>query len=299
MKILNFGSLNLDYVYPVDHFVRPGETMLAGSREVFCGGKGLNQSIAMARAGLKVHHAGRIGRDGDILLTALERNGVDTSLVAVGGGPSGHTIIQLDRSGQNCILLCPGENHAIDKAFVDSCLSRFAAGDIIAVQNEISEVPYVISRAHEKGMTVVFNPSPINDGIKACPLDLVDVFVLNEIEGKALTGCENPEESAEALSRRFPGCQVVLTVGKDGVFYRGQGKALRHSAYEVPVVDTTAAGDTFTGYFVSGLARGLGIEETLREASVASALAVSAKGAASSIPYLKDVLDAKLMPDKV
>ena len=137
MKVLNFGSLNLDYVYQVDHIIIPGETQATKSRNTFCGGKGLNQSIALAKAGIPVYHAGQIGEEGDILLETCKANGVNTEFIKKVPGPSGHTVIQVDKNGQNSILLFGGSNRSITREFVDEVFANFEKDDILLLQNEV------------------------------------------------------------------------------------------------------------------------------------------------------------------
>ncbi|HAH61474.1 MAG TPA: ribokinase [Treponema sp.] len=304
MKILNFGSLNIDYVYSVEHFVRPGETLAASKREVFAGGKGLNQSIALARAigkkdGIEIYHAGGIGRtEGGFLKQMLTDAGVHTEFVHEYDEPSGHTIIQVDASGQNCILLYGGANMLQNPAFIDSVFSHFSAGDYLVLQNEINKVGSIIGKAHEKGMVVFFNPSPYNERIKELPLEYVDYFLLNEVEAADISGVSDPRTSAllEGLVNKFHLAKIVLTLGKNGVVYDDGITVYSHGIYEVPVVDTTAAGDTFTGYFISCLAQNMPAGEILRLASVASSIAVSRKGAAPSIPYFAEVSASTIKP---
>ena len=297
MKMLNFGSLNLDIVYHVDHIVTAGETLLSDSREPFCGGKGLNQSIAAARAGIPVYHAGRIGKDGGALLDILREAGVSTEYVRVSDvDATGTALIQVDRNGQNCILLHSGANHTIDAGLIDTVLASFGEGDILLMQNEINGVGRIMQKACDRGMRIAFNPSPYQREIADYPLACVRWMILNEIEGQALTGRTDPEEIADVLLRRYPDSAVVLTLGSRGVYYRDARICARHGVYKVRTVDTTGAGDTFTGYFLAGVWEGLDIPETLRRASVASSLAVSRKGAAASIPAIGEVLRANLAP---
>lgn len=293
MKILNFGSLNIDYTYQVEHFVRAGETLSSSSMEMFSGGKGLNQSIALSKAGADVWHAGAVGSaDGEFLLEQLEKGGVHTELIAHTEGKTGHAIIQKDGKGQNCILLYGGANQAITRQMVDQVMEHFGEGDFLILQNEISEIGYIMERAHEKKMKIVLNPSPMDGKIQGYPLEYVDYFLLNEIEASDLCG-EAPGRDADALmeslGRRFPKARIVLTLGGDGSVYKDGELLLRQGIYPVPVVDTTAAGDTFTGYFIGGLQRGEEPKAALEHAAKAAAIAVSRAGAAPSIPARDEV----------
>jgi ribokinase len=289
-RILNIGSINIDYVYQVPHFVRPGETISAASLELFPGGKGLNQSVALARAGGDVSHAGRTGADGRGMIEALEANGVRADMVDLGGSATGHAIIQVAPEGENCIILFAGANRELERPYIDRVLSGFGRGDFLVLQNEINETPYIMTAASERGMSIVFNPSPIDAEIKKYPLELVRYFVLNEIEGRELSGREVPEEILDEMSRLYPAASIVLTLGRGGVLLRDGGETFSHGIYDVPVVDTTAAGDTFTGFFITALVGGQDNAEALRRASVASSIAVSRAGASSSIPTLDEVL---------
>lgn len=289
MKIINIGSLNLDYVYHVDHFVRAGETIASSEMQVFPGGKGLNQSVALARAGASVVHAGKIGEDGVLLKTTLADAGADVGLIEIGKGASGHAIIQVDKSGQNCILLYGGANHQIDRPFAEHALSVCEAGDILLIQNEVSNLSVMMDLAHQKKLRVAMNPSPFEDHLLNLPLGYVTWFILNEIEGAAISGETNPEDIASKILEKYPKSAVVLTLGGQGVLYADAQGRFRHGVYDVPVVDTTAAGDTFTGYFLACMEKSLSIEAALKYASRASALAVSKKGASPSIPYWDEV----------
>ena len=291
-RILNLGSINIDYVYAVPHFVQAGETLSSTGRRIFPGGKGLNQSIALARAGGDVTHAGMVGSEGAYLLDILRDAGVDAGLVSTGTGPSGHTVIQVNPQGENCILLFPGANTEIDGAFVDRALNGFGEGDILVLQNEVSCAAYAMNAAKARGMKIAFNPSPFGPEIAGYPLGLVDWLLLNEVEASALTNLadnKSPDDMLNAMGDMYPGAVIVLTLGKDGVICRADGKTYRHGIYPVKAVDTTAAGDTFTGYFISSVAAGKSIAEALEIASMASAISVSKPGAAESIPDISDI----------
>lgn len=292
MKILNFGSLNIDYVYSLSHFVQKGETITSDMLNVFAGGKGLNQSIALSRAGGNVYHAGAIGADGLFLEEVLNEAGVDTRfLMKCEDIRTGNAIIQKDREGDNCIILYGGANQAITTEMADEVLSAFGAGDWLFLQNEISEIPYMVEKAHERGMRIVLNPSPMNEKILGINLNYIDCFILNEVEAHALVR-EDVDKDAllNQLKERFPHAEIVLTLGEKGSVYAGAEGIAEQKAYQVAVVDTTAAGDTFLGYYMAGRLQGESVKEALDMAARASAIAVSQKGAAPSIPKRDEVL---------
>lgn len=294
MKILNMGSLNYDYVYTVSHIVQPGETILSRGMEIFCGGKGLNQSVALARAGARVYHAGLVGTDGELLLQTCRDNQIEISHMKEVEGKSGHTIIQVEDSGQNCILLYGGSNQAFTKEYINGVLDSFDQGDWILLQNEVNHLNYMIDQAYEKGMKIALNPSPFNQAIKECDLSKVSLFLLNEIEGEQLTGKVDKTEILDKMEEYYPKAEIILTLGSEGVVYRYQKSQYTQSIYKVTAIDTTAAGDTFTGYFVYGKIHGLPVTDALELASKAAAISVSRAGATSSIPYMSEVMSIYL-----
>lgn len=292
MKILNLGSCNIDYVYHVEHIVRPGETVAIHSMEQFPGGKGLNQSIALARAGAKVYHAGCIGQEGLFLKELMAACGVDVSFVRVEEGRNGHAIIQVDSSGQNSIVIFPGTNHKITPAYVEELLDQFSAGDLLLLQNEISALPYILQKATQRGLKILWNPSPFSQELKNIDLHCISILILNEVEAAEFSGKIQPEDCLQYFGQNYPELTVVLTLGERGcLFYQNQ-KTLFQPAFYVKAVDTTAAGDTFTGYWTASMAQGEEAAQALRLAAAASALAVTRKGAASSIPLRHEVLAA-------
>lgn len=289
MKVLNFGSLNLDYVYAMDEFVQPGETRACLGRQIHCGGKGLNQSIAMVRAGLPVWHAGIIGQEGGLLRETLVESGVHLDFLRQDDAPGGHTVIQVDSHGQNSILLYPGTNAAITRGFVDEVLSAFGPGDVVLLQNEINLVPYIMEKAAERGLAIAFNASPF-PGVETYPLSLVRWLFVNEIEGGAISGETEPQAILQALRAKFPKTEVILTLGSDGSLWANDRETAFCPACHVQAVDTTGAGDTFTGYFLRGvLGEDTGLAP-LTLATRASAIAVTRPGAAPSVPQLSEVL---------
>lgn len=289
MRILNFGSLNYDYVYSLPHIVIPGETIASTKMEIFCGGKGLNQSIALAKAGANVYHAGMVGEDGQELCEMLAENGVNTQHVKQIDGKSGHAIIQVEESGQNSIVLFGGSNRRITKDYIDAVLSQFEKGDYLLLQNEVNLVDYLIEQAYNKGLKIILNPSPYDQQLDACDFNKIDTFLLNEVEGYQVTGKTEPEEILDEMLRKYPKASVVLTLGDKGARY-GQGtKRYSQPSFKVDVVDTTAAGDTFTGFYLAEVMRGHEVPKALELAAKASAIAVGRAGAANSIPRLEEV----------
>lgn len=293
MKILNFGSLNIDYVYSLDHIVAPGETITSNKMEVFPGGKGLNQSVALAKAGAEIYHAGMVGADGDMLTNTCKQAGVDTRFIKTVEQRCGNAIIQVAASGQNSIVLFGGANRENAKEYVDEVLSHFSAGDLLLLQNEINLIDYLIEQASKKEMLIALNPSPFDESLSHCKLEKVNIFLLNEIECGQIAGENDPQKALALMHARFPDAKIVLTLGKDGVLYRDTDNSFTQGIYEIPVVDTTAAGDTFTGFFLASMMHGKPIPLALDLASKAAALAVSTKGASSSIPTMEQVINAK------
>jgi ribokinase len=290
-EILNFGSLNIDIVYSLDHIVRPGETISSYEINTFCGGKGLNQSVAAARSGSVIYHAGKIGADGSVIRQTLSESGIRCEYLIQTGGRSGNALIQKDKSGQNSIILYGGTNKEIYSNEIDNVLEHFGENDILILQNEISNVPYLIETAKKRKMKIAFNPSPMEDWIKETPLDAITWLIINEIEGEQLTGFTDPEKIILSLLEKYPDMCIVLTLGKNGVIYADKANEYRHAALEVKVVDTTAAGDTFLGYFIGSVAKGCDIPASLTIASAASSIAVSRAGAVPSIPTMQMVND--------
>ena len=297
MKVLNFGSLNIDYVYSLDHFVQKGETISSDALHIFPGGKGLNQSVALGRAGVTVSHAGAVGKDGDFLLALLKESCVNIKYIQVlEGVQTGTAIIQNDKSGDNCIILYSGANHQLTKEQIANTISDFEKGDFLVLQNEINGMESIMRVAEEKGLKIVLNPSPMNEKILELPLQYVDYFVLNEVEAAQILGLDNiSEKDGEKFVRElhdaYPRAKIVLTFGAEGSIYFDGEKLYRQRAYKTEVVDTTAAGDTFSGFFIAGILRGDTVEQAMDTAARAAGIAISRPGAAPSIPKIEEVLE--------
>ena len=289
MPILNFGSLNIDHVYRVDNFVLPGETKHTKSYTINSGGKGLNQSIAAARAGSQVFHAGVDGRDGGFLVEMLQEAGVDTSLMQTSAEVSGHAIIQVADSGQNCILLYGGTNQMLTEDYVDHTLDAFGSEGFVLLQNETNLVRKIIEKAAAKGLKVALNAAPYSEDVNTYPIDQLDWLIVNEVEGAGIIGGAVDENLLQRLAERFPRAGILLTLGSRGAQCVQNGHYASIGSCKVQAVDTTAAGDTFSGYFLFGVMQGFSFAETLRLATVASALCVQRPGAANSIPTRAEV----------
>lgn len=289
MKVYNLGSLNIDYVYDVEHFVKAGETLASKKMTVFPGGKGLNQSVSLSRAGSKVIHGAVTGKNGEFLLETLKNSGVDISRVKQTDSTCGHAIIQVDRNGENCILLFAGTNYMIDKEYIEEFLSDADKDDILLLQNEINALDLIFDIAEKKGMQIAFNPSPINENIKKLPLSQVDWWFCNEIEAEILFGSRDADEIKEKFIKAYPNSNLILTLGKNGARFINKSTDIYQPAYEANVVDTTAAGDTFTGYFISSVIKDGDIKSALDIATKAAAVTVSKKGAAESIPLIGEI----------
>ena len=290
MKILNFGSCNVDYVYSLDHIALVGETESTCGLNTLPGGKGLNQSIAIARAGNKVYHAGCIGEGGEFLVDLLKSNGVDVSFIDYVSAKNGHAIIQVSKAGDNAIFLYSGSNHMISIEQIDRVLSEFSTNDILLIQNEINNLDYIVEKAYRAGMRIILNPSPFNDKIQKLDLNMISCLILNEIEAKEISKCENAQKALTYFKEKFPDLKVMLTLGSKGCIYQDEKEQIFCPTFKVDAVDTTGAGDTFTGFFVAGIANGNKIEKILKIASCAAAISVTSEGAAPSIPCMEEVL---------
>jgi ribokinase len=292
MGIINFGSINLDFVYQVVRFAKKGETIKALDFQRFAGGKGFNQSLALARAGASPRHIGRVGEDGRRLIDLLQSEGVDIADIEIGRAPTGHAIIQVDEAGENSIIVYGGANREISSRLIENACANLSETDWVLMQNEINGLETILRTASERGSRVIFNPSPMEKSLLDLPLHLVHTFLINRSEGEALSGEQTPDRIIEKLEQRFPDATLVLTLGDQGAFYSNDGTHIRVPSRKIEVVDTTGAGDTFAGYFLASLHLGSAPEEALQKACRASEICVSRPGAADSIPRRVD-LDAQ------
>ena len=291
LNIINFGSLNIDHVYQVDHTVRPEETVRAKKTSFFPGGKGLNQSIAIARSGADVYHAGCVGmNDGMYLLNILDKNGVNTSLVRKKEIPTGSAIIQVTPEGTKSIIVCGGANQTITPDQIEYTVAQIRKGDILLLQNEINSIDVIIEKALAMGARVALDPAPFTKDLKNLPLDKLSYIFFNRFEAAQFTG-ESPmdvEALIPAIRRTFPNANALLTMGTKGAMLITKDDAIYQPIYDVPVRDRTAAGDAFIGFYLGTTINGASPKDALMMAAKAASLCVSRAGAASSIPMIEE-----------
>ena len=304
MKFLVYSSVNIDVIFKVDHIVHPGETQSSFGFSTGAGGKGANQSAALAKAmgtsscpcSNQVFLAGKCADDANFILEKLNSFGVNTSFMQPSSCGTGKAFIQVDKAGQNSIVIYGGGNQCIEKDEIDKVLATFTENDVLFLNCEINNLGYIVDQAFKKGMKIIVNPSPINCAIEEIDFSKVSAMIVNEVEGSLLSGLKSEawEAILEALSKKWPDCEIVMTVGEQGAYYSFKGQLIKVPAVKTKVVDTTAAGDTFMGYFFSsrfnGQFNGLSAEASLKLASQASALTVSRPGAMDSIPFRDEVL---------
>ena len=289
MAIINFGSINIDHVYQVDHFVQPGETLASTHYQQLLGGKGANQSIALAQAGADVCHVGSIHENDAAFKQALIKKGVDCRGVKCSETPSGHAIIQVTPSGENAIVLFGGANQTITAKTVMQALDGTKPSDWVLTQNETSSIEQVLRQAKEKQLKVAFNPAPMSESVKSLPLECIDLLIVNETEAAALTEKDSLDDIVAVFKEQWSECEVIITLGKAGVMMLKNNDCIKVDAFLVDAVDTTAAGDTFIGYFLSAYSNHTDAKRALIRGCAASAIAVTREGAAQSIPTQKEV----------
>lgn len=284
MKILNFGSINKDYVYSVNEFVNPGETIKTNDFKEFLGGKGLNQSVAVSRSGSKIYHAGCINKNDEKIKKQLNEWRVDTSNIYYVDEPTGHAIIQVNTNGENSILIHGGSNLEITSKQIDQTISKFREGDILIIQNEINKISEIIDRAYSQRMKIIFNPAPYSKEVLDYPLKKVNTLIYNEVEGKSLSGKSTIEEIKGELLEKFPEIKHIITLGDKGSIYFDNKNEIIVDAVKADTIDSTAAGDTYIGYYVSSISNKMIVKDSMIRASKASAITTEKLGGATSIP---------------
>lgn len=285
MTIFNLGSINADHVYRVPHLPGAGETLAAHSLQTGLGGKGANMSVAAARAGSHVAHIGAVGPDGLWARDRLLEYGVDTRHIAQLDTPTGHAIINVDDAGENAITLFSGANQAVPENVIDAALSAGASVDILVMQNETNAQGHAAETGSKQGFRVCYAAAPFDAMAVTAVLPYLDFLILNEIEADQLTSALGVEIDALNVA------DIVVTLGSKGARWINANAGIdqHFDAHKVMPVDTTGAGDTFTGYVLSGLDRGLTMGQSISLAMRAAALMVTRMGTADVIPDLKEV----------
>lgn len=285
MAVWCFGSINIDLFYDVPHIPAPGETLAARSMLRGLGGKGANQSVASAKAGVATHHIGAIGPDSDWVIERLESYGVDTGHIALLDTPTGHAVINVATDGENAIVILPGANAAQSAERLEAALATASGGDILLLQNEANLQVEAAKAAKAKGMRVVYSAAPFDAGAVEAILPHIETLLMNEVEAAQL------EASLGITLYELEVPQIVITLGAKGarLIDTRSGDAFDLQGHKVDAVDTTGAGDTFAGYLAAGLAEGTAPQQAMELAGRAAALKVTRKGTADAIPSRAEV----------
>ena len=289
MAIYNLGSINADNVYRVPHLVTAGETLAASGFTQGLGGKGANMSVAAARAAARVVHIGAVGPDGRWASDRLMEYGVDTRHISQVSEPTGHANICVDASGENSIVTLSGANHAISQEAIGAALSEASLGDSFVTQNETNGQAFGVTTARTLGLRVIYAAAPFDAAAVGAVLDQLDLLILNKVEAAQLVS----EVGSELED--LPVSDIVVTMGGDGSrWYSKTAAPQDFAALDVTAIDTTGAGDTFTGYLVAGLDRAMPMAQAINLATRAAALMVTRVGTADVIPDLKEIQDLRL-----
>lgn len=291
MKILNIGSLNIDFVYELDHFVLPKETISANKQNIYPGGKGLNQSVALSKAGADVYHCGIVGKDGKLLKDTLEKNNVNLTYLKEVDNVCGHAIIQIEeKTGQNSIIIYHGSNYDYDINFINEVIKNFD-GKYLLLQNEINMLKETIEIAKKSNLKIFLNAAPADHKILKIDLNKIDFLIVNEVEAEYITKQSQPQKIIESLRKKYPNLSLILTLGKQGSIYADKNICLKANALKLKALDTTAAGDCFSGYFIASYMKDKDIKKALKIATYASGMSVLKKGASTSIPTYDEVIE--------
>ena len=285
MAIWNLGSINADFVYAVPHIPGPGETLGTTGRQVFLGGKGANMSVAAARAAARVHHIGAVGQDGLWLVERLLEYGVDTRNIAVLDTETAQAIIMVDPQGENAILLHLGANAEIPQTILQNAMAEAQTGDWLVIQNETNLQRTAASLGRKMGLRVAYAAAPFDADRVQAVLPHLEFLILNAVEAEQLQKATGKTPADLGLT------DVIVTLGADGADWYGAAGHQHFDAIKVDPVDTTGAGDTFTGYVLAGLDRGMPMAQAIGQAMRAAALMVTRHGTADVIPDLSEVQD--------
>lgn len=298
-KLCVLGSINVDHVIQVSYFPKAGETLLGKNYKIVFGGKGANQAVAAARAGANVQFIGAVGDDdiGKKMKLAFANDGINTQAIReIPEQSTGLAMIQVADSGENSIVISAGANGDVSKAQVDENIEAITQSEYLLMQLEtpLPAIYYAAQVAHNQGVKVVLNPAPAQS-LSVDLLSLIDVITPNETEAEILTNVKIIDKTtackAADILHGFGIKTVLITLGAKGVYYSENGNGEIIEGFKVKAIDTTAAGDTFNGAFVTALLENKPYEEAIRFAQAAAAISVTREGAQTAIPYRKEIED--------
>lgn len=295
-NICVIGSLNMDLVVNVDIMPKPGQTIIGSNFKEVPGGKGANQAVAMARLNGNVSMIGKVGEDGfgQTLINSLKNDKVDTTYIQTAKGATGVALITVDKNAQNSIVVSPGANFEVKEDDIDNNIEAIKNSDIVVLQLEtpLNTIKYALNKAKELNKYTILNPAPavkLDDEI----IKNVDLLTPNETELEIISGVsieteEDIQKAAQIMIEKGVK-ELIVTLGSKGSLYINKEKSMFKKAYKVEAVDTTAAGDSYTGALAVALSQDKNIEDAMDFASKVGALSVLKEGAQSSLPTLEDV----------
>ncbi len=291
--ILNFGSINIDYVYRLKTLPQAGETLSCQGFARFLGGKGINQSIAIARAGGAVKHIGAVGADGAFALAQIADMGLDTNDIRVTDTATGHAVICLDTQGENHIIIHAGANAELTRDQINNALDTNANANPkpppnsqwVVIQNETNLTEYIAKSAKQRGLSLAYSAAPFDATACQTILPYLDILAVNETEATALShAMQTP-----ITELKIP--TLLITKGAMGAELWQNGACISVKGLPVKAIDTVGAGDTFFGSFIARLQNGETPQQALNYAATAAALQCTQKGAATAIPSQQTVLN--------
>ena len=294
-KICVIGSLNMDLVVNVDTMPKPGQTIIGSNFKEVPGGKGANQAVAMARLNGNVSMIGKVGEDGfgQTLINSLKNDNVDTTYIQTTKGATGVALITVDKNAQNSIVVSPGANFEVKEDDIDNNIEAIKNSDIVVLQLEtpLNTIKYALNKAKELNKYTILNPAPavkLDDEI----IKNVDLLTPNETELEIISGVsieteEDIQRAAQIMIEKGVK-ELIVTLGSKGSLYINKEKSMFKKAYKVQAVDTTAAGDSYTGALSVAFSNNKDVEEAMDFASKVGALSVMKEGAQSSLPTLED-----------
>ena len=288
MKVIVIGSLNKDIVFEVESIVNEGQTISSKTQSEYIGGKGFNQSVALSYAYPNVYYYCNLNKNDKYIEYQMKKYNFKKDYIQKIEEPTGIAFIQVNKNGENAIVISKNANNCIDFDHVKNILEDFNKDDLVLLQNEINDVEKIIDLCQEKGISVALNPSPV-EGITMDLVSKVKYLIANLEEFLSITRCTDLEQGIKVFRKGNLDTQLIITLGKEGALYNYK-KTVKAIGIETNAVDTTCAGDTFLGYFLGSLLNGLSVEESLDKANLAASLCIQKKGASNSIPTLNEVI---------